>query len=303
MKRKIKSDGSVYAVILVGGKGKRLRPLSTASRPKAFLSFDREKKTMFAATLERIRKMVPSENIVVVANALHSRLVRKDFPDIRRENLLLEPASLNTAPAIIFAASVLKKRKIDAIMAVLPSDQYVRDKGEYLDSIKDGIAFIKKNRASLLALAVEPTFPSTGFGYIKIGPKARRTVSRHDIYRAEEFVEKPDLKRASGFIEEGIYLWNAGAFIFSASSILAATAEHAPKIFRAFADFDGTARAYKALPDISIDYAVMEKAKNLYCLKGKYDWMDMGDFASLKEILNLERRDFLARGDKVVKIL
>ena len=302
-------------MILVGGKGKRLRPLSTNARPKAFLSITQDGKTMFRLTLDRIKKIIPAKNIIVVANRLHASLVKKDFPNIDRENLLLEPVSRNTAPAVTFAAAVLKKRRGGAIMVVLPSDQYIEGEEMYRDSIKRGIDFLKHNPSALLALGIRPAHPATGLGYIKVKSSKLKVqssklkvqnlcaASRPKIYKAERFVEKPNLALARQFIEDGGYLWNAGAFIFGAGSILKAIRRFSPEISNGLSDPGNINSAYKRLTDISIDYAVMEKAKNIYCMECGYGWKDMGSFEALGEVLRIEERDFVAKDGRLVKIL
>jgi len=146
--KKVKNE--VYAVILAGGKGKRLKPLSTSRRPKAFLSVTKDDKSMFRRTVERIKKFVPQSHIVVVANRMHASLVKKDFLKLPKKNLILEPVSRNTAPAVALAAARLKTISADAIMAVFPTDQYIIDEAGYVDSIKEGINFARDNNALLI---------------------------------------------------------------------------------------------------------------------------------------------------------
>ena len=291
----------VCAVILVGGKGKRLRPLSTDAKPKAFLSVTKDRKTMFKVTLNRIKRIIPSGNVLVSANKAHGRLIKRDFPGIRKANLILEPVSRNTAPAITLAAVTLKKRFKDAVMVVLPADQYIPDEKKYLATIKNAVTFAAKNDC-LVILGLKPTFPSTGFGYIKI--KNRKTKHKN-IYRVDKFTEKPDLKTAKRFLKDGSYLWNAGAFVFRISSILGAMAVSAPQILKGVKRFNKlkTTRIYENLPGVSIDYAVMEKADNIFCVKGRYRWQDIGSFNALKEVLRRESRKFILKNGKVTHIL
>ena len=290
---------NVYAVVLVGGKGKRLRPLSTASLPKAFLSITKDRKTMFRRTLDRIRGLVPDKNIVVVANHLHAKLVKKDLPGIKRQNLILEPVSRNTAPAIMLAASTLEKRDPAAVMFVLPTDQYITDEKKFLEPIRQGLDFIRVRPESVVIMGVKPRFPSTHFGYIKVTSHKSKVKS---IEKVQKFVEKPDRKTAERYLRSGRYLWNTGAFLFKASYLLKLAKEYAPAIDRIITRTGGAGGAYCKMPDISIDYAVMEKAPNVYCAKAEYEWHDLGGFESLIKILTREGREFKLKGGKVVNI-
>lgn len=297
-----RSTNRIYAAILVGGKGKRLRPLSTDARPKAFLSITRDRKTMFRKTIDRVRRIVPLKNILVVANKAHSKLVRDDFPSIDKKNLLLESASRNTAPAITLAALTLQGRSEDAIMLVLPTDQYIMDEDKYLNSIKEAIDFVKDNKDALLVLGIVPRYPATGFGYMKTKNQMPKTQNQK-IYKVERFTEKPNLKTAKRYVKSKRFLWNAGAFIFAAGSILNAVKKYAPKIFNGLKNLNLIDKNYRRLPDISIDYAVMEKADEIWCVRGSYSWLDAGSFDSLRDVLAREGREFVVRNGKVVRIL
>jgi mannose-1-phosphate guanylyltransferase len=296
--------GDVYAVILVGGAGKRLKPLSTDARPKAFISVTRDRLTMFARTLSRIKKIVPGENVLVVANKRHAGLVKKDFPEISRDYLIAEPASRNTAPAITAAALVLQRIKDTALMVVVSTDQYIKRESEYLAAIRRGIGFVKANAGAIVTIGVRPDFPSTQFGYIRTGSAPFPGNARgFDIYKAKKFVEKPGLALAKKYFASGGYLWNSGIFIFKASTILNAIKKYAPAVARAFNDSVDLKKIYEKAPDISIDYAVMERSGRVYCVKGDYNWRDMGSFDSLRAILKREGRGFIEKDGKIVKIL
>ena len=285
---------SIYAVILVGGKGKRLKPLSTAARPKAFLSITRDRKTMFRRTLDRIGSLVKPENIIVVANRAHAKLVKKDFPDIGKENLLLEPAARNTAPAIALAASVIEKRDKDACIVVFPTDQYITEEENFLEPVRRGINFLNRDPSAIIILGVKPRYPSTHFGYIKTGGGP--------IAKVERFVEKPDRATAEKYLQSGNYLWNMGAFILKAETASKLMRKFAPKIYNTIFRAPNIKEAYKKVPNISIDYAVIEKYRNIYCVKADYEWHDLGGFESLIKILTREKREFELKGGKVVSI-
>jgi mannose-1-phosphate guanylyltransferase len=291
---------NVYAVILVGGKGKRLRPLSTDERPKAFLSVTRDRKTMFAGTVGRIKRLIPQSKIVVVANRMHAGLVRRDLPGINKANLILEPVSRNTAPAVALAARAILKRDPDAVIMVLPTDHYIADEDKELDCLRRGIEFMAEKKTGIVVIGLKPSYPSTHFGYIKVDGAI---AGAQGIYGVEKVVEKPDLRTAKRYIRAGGYLWNAGIFIFSARRFMQALKAYAPRISRVLEGGKITGRSYAGMPDISLDYAVMEKAKEVYCVRGSYKWDDLGGFESLKRVLKRESRRFVEEGGKIVKIL
>lgn len=301
-KYEIRDTDSVYAVILVGGIGKRLQPLSKPSKPKPFLSITRDNKTIFRKTVDRIKKIIPTANIAVVANKSQAGLVKKSFPNILKENLLLEKASRNTAPAIALAALGLKKRDDRAIMVILPADHYIGNQKMHLGTIKKGIDFVEKNPRAMVTIGLKPYFPSTAYGYIKTH-NAQRTTHNANIYKVEKFVEKPDLKTAIRFIQDGNYLWNTGTFIFKATTFLGAIRRLASDIYGGLKDMRRIDERYERLPNISVDYAIMEKAYDIYCVKGSYLWEDIGSFDSLKKILKMEKKRFLEKDGKVTKIL
>jgi mannose-1-phosphate guanylyltransferase len=298
--RKGRFKKDVYVVILVGGKGKRLRPLSTDAKPKAFISVTKDRKTMFRRTLDRARKITPSANIIVAAAARHEALVRKDFPGISKRNLILEPVSRNTAPAVAVAASILNKRRADTVMLVMHSDQYIIGEKEYLDSVRLGVDFTVSRKGAIAIMGIRPSVASTGLGYIKV---AGGESGAGNVVKAKKFVEKPDAGTAKEYLASGNYLWNAGIFLFSPATILAAFKKHAPEIFELAESAAGIERVYEKMPDISIDHAVLEKASGIYCVKGSYRWRDLGSFENIREVLERESRDFVLKDEKIIKIL
>lgn len=296
-------DG-VYTVIMIGGKGKRLRPLSTNARPKAFLSVTKDRKTMFQRTIRRALRITPSlSRIVVVANRAHLANVKRDVRGLDRKNLLLEPISRNTAPAIALASRFLKEHAGDPIVVVLPADQYILDVEKYASAVKRGVDFIRCHGDTIVILGHKPSYPSPEFGYIRVKGHGSR-VKGNKIVKVERFVEKPDLAAAKKYVKSGKYLWNTGAFIFRVTAILRALKRHAPDVYYGLPAHDkGLSKAYQRIPDIAIDRAVIEKADNVYCVAGDYRWQDMGSFDALRTILRREGRRFIEVNGKIVKIL
>ncbi|MEI8176178.1 MAG: mannose-1-phosphate guanylyltransferase [Candidatus Omnitrophota bacterium] len=297
----MKKQNNTYAVILVGGKGKRLRPLSTNARPKAFLSVTADRKTMFRNAVDRVSRILPRSQILVMANRAHRALVTASLPGLSPHNLLLEPVSRNTGPAIALAALSLWKRNPDAVMVVLPADQYIENVPGYLSSLKKGIAFAQRGN-DLVLMAVKPTYPATGFGYLKL-----RSSSRHRavaIGKVEKFLEKPEIRTAERFLRDSSYFWNAGIFICRAGALLQSIKVWAPDIGEIIrsAPNDLSRIRYRAFPDISIDYAVMEKADNLYAVRGNFGWRDIGSFEALKEVLEKEGRSFTSVRGRITAI-
>ncbi len=292
--------GNVYGVVLIGGKGKRLRPLSTDSRPKAFISIARNRKTMFENTIRRLEKLIAPGNILVVANKAHARLVKEEFPGIKRNRLILEPVSRNTAPAIALAAWQLRDKGHNAVMVVLPTDHYVPDEEKQRACLAKGIHSALKGESGFVVLGLKPKGPSTGFGYIKIKKGAG---AEKGNCRVERFVEKPHLARARRYVASGKYLWNTGVFIFRVAALIEAIKEHAPEIYSCLKRAGAQEGLYEKMPDVSIDYAIMEKVKGIRCVRGSYRWSDVGSFDSLKKVLRRESRRFVAEDGKVLKIL
>jgi mannose-1-phosphate guanylyltransferase len=182
----------------------------------------------------------------------------------------------------------------NAVMLVMPADHYVDDKRGEIKNLKRGIEFVIDNDEAIVVIGVRPECASSEYGYVKIVKSAA-------IAKAERFFEKPDIKTARRYYASGAYLWNSGIFIFKARTFMTSLQRYAPKIFSESAH-ENISKSYERMPDISIDYAVMEKADNIYCLKGSYGWSDIGSFQALERVLNRESRTFVKRGGKIVKI-
>lgn len=274
-----------YCVIMCGGIGSRFWPYSRTSLPKQFLDFFGTGKTLLQMTYDRIMPLVKPENVIVVTNSDYADLVRKQLPDVPAQNILFEPVRRNTAPCVAWAASHILAKDPEGSMIVTPADHLITREREFTQAVENGFDFVEKNNA-LLTLAITPVRPETGYGYIQIGQHIEG-----DISKVKTFTEKPDLEMAKVFLSTGEFFWNSGIFLWKASSIIEAFEKCAPEIASIFAkgkSFMATSREnqfiqdnFFSCPAISIDYAVMEKASNVYVETVNFGWSDLGTWSAL----------------------
>lgn len=274
-----------YCVIMCGGIGSRFWPYSRTSLPKQFLDFFGTGTSLLQMTYERILPVVPASNVIVVTNADYAELVRSQLPDVLPSNILYEPARRNTAPCVAWAANHIKALDPEASMIVTPSDHLITRQKDFLASVVSGFEFVESHDA-LLTLGIEPTRPETGYGYIQAGQPVEG-----DICKVKTFTEKPDLEMAKVFLSTGEFFWNSGIFLWKASTIVEAFDRCAPEIASIFArgaadmatDREKTFidANFATCPAISIDYAVMEKASNVFVEKVNFGWSDLGTWSAL----------------------
>lgn len=274
-----------YGVIMCGGIGSRFWPYSRTMMPKQFLDFFGTGSSLLQMTYERILPFVLPENVIVVTNTDYADLVREQLPDVKAENVLFEPARRNTAPCVAWAASHIMALDPEASIIVTPSDHLITRRNEFCDAITAGFEFVESHDA-LLTLGIAPSRPETGYGYIQIGK-----CIKDEIYKVKTFTEKPDLEMANVFLSTGEFFWNSGIFLWKAKTIMEAFAKCAPEISSIFmrgADVMGTPDEaafinanFATCPAISIDYAVMEKASNVYVETVNFGWSDLGTWSAL----------------------
>lgn len=260
-------------VLLAGGSGTRFWPLSRSSRPKQFLPLTGSK-SLLADTWRRARKLAPSERIWVVAPAALARPVRRMLPELERGRLILEPSPRDTAPAIVLACARVERADPGAIVGVFPTDHVIRNEKEFVRSVRTAASEAGRNR--LVCLGIRPDRPATGFGYLgcKSPPVKGRSVE------VARFVEKPDLARARRFLRSGKYLWNAGMFVWRAERFLEEARSRAPGIVRAVeGHLAGRKTAWaRGARRLSVDYAVMERAKGVCVVPLVAGWDDVGSW-------------------------
>lgn len=270
---------------MCGGIGSRFWPYSRADRPKQFIDFLGTGRTLLQMSYDRVLPLVDPEHIIIVTNAQYASLVKEQLPDIRDEHILLEPARRNTAPCIAWAAWHIAAIDPEASMIVTPSDHLITREREFEAAIAKGFEFVEQHDA-LLTLGISPTRPETGYGYIQVGDRVEG-----DILTVKTFTEKPNLELAKVFLESGEFFWNSGIFLWSARSIKSALMHHAPDIANLFehgaekfstpAENEWIAHNFPGCMGISIDFAVMEKASNVYVETVNFGWNDLGTWSAL----------------------
>lgn len=288
-------DKNNYALIMAGGIGSRFWPVSTESLPKQFHDMLGTGQSLLQRTFSRMQKVVPTENIRILTNEMYFDLTQKQLPEIKPEQIILEPAMRNTAPCILMAALKVKKENPQAIMLIAPSDHWIEDEDKFSQDIQTCFEASKKDD-KLLTLGIKPLFPNTGYGYIESSLK-----DKTPIKKVIQFREKPDYETAKKFLAAGNFVWNAGIFVWSVESITNAFKMHLPKMHELFyAGYEVyntpkeaafVSKAYPKAENISIDYGILEKASNVYVLPAIFDWSDLGTWGSLHDKLEKDKDD------------
>jgi mannose-1-phosphate guanylyltransferase len=277
---------------MAGGIGSRFWPMSRTNHPKQFLDILGTGKTLIQQTFERYSKLVPKDNIYVVTTGEYVSLVKKQLPDIPEENILAEPSRKNTAPCIAYVAFKLLKKDPKALMIAAPADNLIMETDEFVKTARKALNFVDHINA-LVTIGVKPTYPNTGYGYIQ----HETTEAAPGMYKVKTFTEKPNEELAKTFIASGDFLWNAGIFTWKVKNILSALEKYEPELYELFAaekDKFNTSKEKQAIENIypqctniSIDFAVMEKADNVYLTPASFAWSDLGTWNSAWE--NMEK--------------
>ncbi len=293
-----------YAVLMAGGVGSRFWPISTTENPKQFHDMLGTGDTLIQKTFKRLNKFVPAENILILTNERYNSLVLEQLPLVQQKQVVLEPAMRNTAPCILYAALKIQKQNPDAVMIVAPSDHWIEDEAAFAHDVS--ACFDKCEKEDVLCtLGIKPTFPNTGFGYIEYEKESAETLKK-----VQQFREKPSYETAKEFLEQGNFLWNAGIFMWSVNTIINAFKKYQPTqhalfakgiaVFNTKTEQDFIDETYPQAENISIDYAILERSKNIYVLPATFDWNDLGTWGSLYDKLDKDENENAVVNSKVL---
>ncbi len=285
------AENNNHLVIMAGGIGSRFWPMSTPERPKQFVDVMGCGRTLIQLTMDRFRGIVPAENVWVVTSAAYADMVHEQLPDVPVSNILKEPCRRNTAPCVAYVSWRIKAQSPRANVVVTPSDHIVLDQNEFQRVVKSALSFVNESDA-MVTLGMKPTRPETGYGYIQAdlsSPCARN----REIFRVDQFKEKPNLEKAKEYIAQNNFFWNAGIFVWNINTIVNALRIYAPRIssiFESMLPVYGTQREqavvnerFPECENISVDYAIMERAEEIYCFPASFGWSDLGTWGSLLE--------------------
>lgn len=285
---------NTYILIMAGGVGSRFWPKSREEFPKQFIDIMGVGRSLLQLTVDRFSESYPPENMYILTHQAYRPLVKEQLPRLPEENILLEPCRNNTAPCIAYAGYKIFQKDPQAVMVVVPSDHLILQEDVYLNKIAAAVAFAQTEDA-IITLGIPPTRPDTGYGYIQYEP-----ASVNGVHPVKAFKEKPGREVAEQYLAAGEYLWNAGMFIWKAGTLKKALQQHAPALHGLFeqgnpvynteAEAAFIAEHYPQSPNISIDYAVLEKADNIYTLPADIGWSDLGTWASLYEVLEKDEQ-------------
>ena len=282
-----------YAILMAGGVGSRFWPVSTQGFPKQFHDMLGTGETLIQRTFNRLSKLIPEENIFILTNDKYDELVMQQLPGITKRQLVLEPAMRNTAPCILYASLKIQKENPDAVMIVAPSDHWIENEEAFTKNVQDAFNFCKDHDA-LMTLGIQPTFPNTGYGYIEYDKESTELVKS-----VSTFKEKPDYETAKSYLDQGNFLWNAGIFMWSVTSVIGAFKRNQPVLFDLFEKGMSSYNTeqeeqfikdnYPKAENISVDYALMEKSNNVFVLAASFDWNDLGTWGSLYDKLDKDQ--------------
>jgi len=294
-------------VIMAGGKGTRLWPVSRAGKPKQFQCLTGDK-TMLQETYLRLRQIAEPSDIYVATNAEYVSEVEKEILEFPKENIIAEPIGRNTAPSIALAAAIIAAKDDQEIMGVFPADHFIENPEVLLDAIQKGKEFLEKNDQYLLTFGITPSAPETGYGYIKKDGDLEK-IDNIQIFKAEKFVEKPNYETAQKYLEAGDYFWNSGMFLWKTKTIIEKFKKYVPDDYERLMKIKDSVKngnyaevlenEFPEMDKNSIDYAILENEPNVAVIPLEMPWSDVGSWTALKDTLISNNRENFVRGEHI----
>jgi len=298
----------VFLVIMAGGVGTRFWPRSRRKTPKQLLNIVGNE-TMLQSVVARLGNIATADNLYVVSTLNQEEGILEQLPFLKPQNLIIEPKGKNTAPCIGLSSILLEQKDPDAVMVILPSDHIIRDYESFRKILRGAIEIAEKTD-HLITIGIEPTYPATAYGYIQYDGEIEQPFSV-PAYNVKTFAEKPDIETAELFIKSGDFLWNSGIFIWKISVILKAIKESLPELYYDLMEIKGAfgspkedetiRKVYRQIKGISIDYGVMEHAKNVIVLRGNFGWNDIGSWEEVYKISEKNKEGNVLRGNHVLR--
>lgn len=293
----------MYCVIMAGGSGTRFWPYSRHSRPKQLLKIVGET-SMLQMTVDRLKKINTIQDIFIVTREDLADVIKEEIIGVKPENIIIEPSGKNTAPCIGLSALKIAKLQKNAVMGIFPADHLIVGHKWFVKAITSAKHIALKKKA-LVTIGLKPTFPSTGYGYIQYDPES--DADHLDAYNVKVFAEKPHLSLAKKFIGSGDFLWNSGMFIWTVDTFLKNVKNHMPDLFHQLSKIDKLITEGKDFKDVwekikpeSIDYGIMEKAKDVYLIKAKFEWSDLGSWNTVYDYMHKNDDGNAIKGDGIV---
>jgi len=294
----------ITSLIMAGGKGERFWPKSRTNLPKQFLNISGNK-SMIQQAVQRLEKLMNIQRIFVVTNELYAELIRAQIPHLPAENIIIEPVGRNTAPCIALSTLYIEERYPDSTIIVLPSDHIIKNEDEFVDILRTATE-VSQQGENIVTLGITPTYPETGYGYIE-SSNEKTVVNSLEVHKVNRFVEKPDSDTAKDYLLAGNYFWNSGMFIWKSSTILKNFERYMPELYEITLNIkmnisEGAPpeylnREFMQMPDVSIDYGIMERAERIYVIPCKFGWDDVGSWNALDRINDRDDNGNVIRGN------
>ena len=290
-------------LIMAGGKGTRFWPKSTEEKPKQFINLI-DNKTMIQLTIDRIRKLLPIEKIFVVTGEKYVDILKNQIPDLPNKNIIMEPVGRNTASCILLSSIYIRQIYGDCNVAVLPSDHLIKNEEKFIEVLNLAFKFVKTNKNAIVTVGMTPDRPEIGYGYIKL----KNNKINNEIEEVDKFVEKPDLRKAKEYLESKQYLWNAGMFVFDTNNLLNQFNKYYNYTYNLLNNLPkidsenykiSLKEIYPKCDNISMDYAIMEKANNIYVIPAEFGWDDIGTWKSLERYIKKDENGNILKGNNI----